>query len=86
MSEEDIGSANMIKDLYEGIMLAYLRCLHCGNQSIRQEKFLDIQLCVKNLFDKIYNDTLENALDHYFNPEKLEGDNQVFCETCQEKV
>ncbi len=41
---------------------------------------------MKNIFDKIYNDSLEKALQVYIKPEELSGDNAYACEKCDKKV
>jgi len=87
--EESLKSTNkenIINDFYEGTTVNYVKCLECGNESSRPENFLNIGLTVKNEFDKIYNDSLQKALQIFLKPEKLEGSNQYFCEICNKKV
>eukprot|EP00742_Colponemidia_sp_Colp-10_P003548 GILJ01003779.1.p1 GENE.GILJ01003779.1~~GILJ01003779.1.p1 ORF type:complete len:1161 (+),score=247.88 GILJ01003779.1:139-3621(+) len=78
--------ANFINDLYEGIMIDYVQCRECHHESSREDKFLDISLTVRNEFDKIYNDSVDKALENYLKPEILEGNNKYFCEKCNKKV
>eukprot|EP00358_Blepharisma_japonicum_P000054 CAMPEP_0202954480 /NCGR_PEP_ID=MMETSP1395-20130829/50840_1 /ASSEMBLY_ACC=CAM_ASM_000871 /TAXON_ID=5961 /ORGANISM="Blepharisma japonicum, Strain Stock R1072" /LENGTH=276 /DNA_ID=CAMNT_0049670025 /DNA_START=359 /DNA_END=1189 /DNA_ORIENTATION=+ len=75
----------MIKTLYEGSYIDYVKCLKCLKESSREDKFLDLSLTVKNEFDKIYNDSIEKALANYIRPEELSGDNQYFCDHCGSK-
>ena len=47
---------------------------------------MDISLTIKSEFDKIYNKSVEEALENYVTPEVLEGENQYECEKCAKKV
>jgi len=85
-SMKDPTKDSFINELYEGTTVNYVKCLECGYESSRPENFLNINLTVKNEFDKIYNDSLQKALQIYLKPEKLEGSNQYFCEDCNKKV
>jgi len=84
-SVEGTEQANMIKQLYEGTYVDYVKCMNCSHESSREDKFLDLSLTVKNIFDKIYNDSVEKALESYIRPEELTGENQYFCEKCNSK-
>mmetsp|Transcript_32739 Transcript_32739/g.56995 ORF Transcript_32739/g.56995 Transcript_32739/m.56995 type:complete len:1043 (+) Transcript_32739:920-4048(+) len=77
--------ASMITDLYEGVLHDYVKCLNCGTESRREDKFLDVSLTVKNIFDKVYNDSVEKALENYLKAEFLNGDNRYMCEICNSK-
>lgn len=76
---------NMIKDLYEGVYMDYVRCLECWNHNAKQDKFLDLSLNIKNPVSREYNDSIQKALKMHFRPEMLSGDNQYFCENCSAK-
>ena len=76
---------NMIKKLYEGKMIDYVKCSNCNQESKRKDTFLDLSLTVKSKFDNIYNDSLEKALFNFIKPEVLDEANQYFCENCQSK-
>jgi ubiquitin carboxyl-terminal hydrolase 47 len=82
LSVEATQQANMIKDLYEGTLMDYVECKNCKKASCREDKFLDISLTVRNEFDKIYNDSVEKALETYIKPDLLTGDNKYRCENC----
>lgn len=77
---------NFINDLYSGDTASIVRCLECGYQSERKDRFLDISLPVRNEFDKIYNSSLEMALLNMLREEKLEKENQYKCDRCDKKV
>lgn len=72
----------IINDLYQGVLIDYVKCLTCGTESQREDKFLDVSLAVRNDTDHIYNDSLEKALDTFVRPETLSGANQYSCEKC----
>ena len=75
----------MIKKLYEGKMIDYVKCSNCNNESKRKDTFLDLSLTVKSKFENIYNESLEKALYNFIKPEILDKGNQYFCNTCQSK-
>lgn len=74
----------MITELYEGTYVDYVKCLKCGTESVREDKFLDLSLAVKG--HNSYNDSLEKALREYVKPDVLTGDNKYHCENCAEKT
>jgi ubiquitin carboxyl-terminal hydrolase 47 len=80
------GDPDFISKLYEGCLGAYIQCLTCKTISTREENFRDLQLILHNDYQKIRNTSVEMALDNFFTPEKLEGDNMYFCSHCQHKV
>lgn len=75
----------MITELYEGQYVDYVKCLKCGTESTREDKFLDLSLAVRS-HNQQYNDSLEKALNNFVKPDHLCGDNKYFCETCGEKT
>ena len=76
----------MITELYEGLYVDYVKCLKCGKESAREDKFLDLSLAVKYSQDTEYNDSLEKALASFLKPDFLSGDNKYSCETCSERT
>ncbi|KRX10676.1 hypothetical protein PPERSA_08671 [Pseudocohnilembus persalinus] len=78
--------SNFIKDLYQGVIQSYVKCSECGYESIKEQVYNDIIITVKNIFDKIYNESLEKGLQRYLKPEILEGDNAYQCSQCNKKV
>lgn len=77
---------NFINDIFEGFSASVVECQECNFKSLRNDKFLDISLPIRNEFDKIYNNSLEMALSNYLKVEILDKDNKYYCETCQKKV
>lgn len=84
-SMEGTSQSNVINELYQGTYIDYVKCLKCNQESCREDKFLDISLAVRNDFEKIYNKSVEMALENFIKHEELTGDNQYFCETCKGK-
>lgn len=64
-----------ISELYQGTNKDFVKCLSCNYESKRDARFFDLQLTVKNEFDNIQNTSVESALKHFLNVDKLEGDN-----------
>jgi ubiquitin C-terminal hydrolase len=85
VSVKDTQQEQMINQLFEGVMVDYVKCEKCGYESQREDKYLDVSLAVRNEFDHIYNDSVEKALDNFVSVEHLTGENQYFCEKCQAK-
>ena len=74
-------------EIYEGLTQSYVKCLKCGNNSLRDDKFMDLSLPIRNEFGTgVLNSSVEMALENYIKPEMLSGDNQYFCEFCKVKV
>lgn len=84
-SVRDTDQHGMIKELYEGTLIDYVKCLHCNNESRREDRFLDLSLTVRSQFDHIYNDSIEKALSGYVHPWRLAGDDQYHCSNCDAK-
>lgn len=85
-SVKETSQSQIIQELYEGRYVDYVKCLKCGSESTREDKFLDLSLTIKNTFEKIYNDSIEKALHNFVKPEYLSDGNQYFCERCKSKV
>ena len=77
---------NFINEIFEGITSSVVKCCECNYESTRTDKFLDISLPIRNDYDKIYNNSLEMALNNYIKVETLEKDNQYSCDQCKKKV
>jgi ubiquitin C-terminal hydrolase len=77
----------VINDLYQGLITSYVKCQECTYESNNQEKFLDIQLPIRNEFGTgVVNSSVEMAIENYLKPDLLEGDNQYACSQCNKKV
>lgn len=84
-SVKDTDQSNLIQKLYEGKYVDYVKCLKCNNESVREDKFLDLSLTIRNKFENVYNDSIEKALDNFVRPEHLNGDNKYHCDHCGSK-
>ena len=70
-SMEGTNQSNVINELYQGTYSDYVKCLNCGYESCREDKFLDISLAVRSDFDKIYNKSVEMALENFIKQKNL---------------
>lgn len=82
---KDTAQADFINRLYEGKMVDYVKCLECGTEKQREDKFLDIPLPVRPFGSQIAYGSVEEALRAFVEPEILEGNNQYHCEKCNKK-
>lgn len=53
VSCEDTDQAGIIPELYEGIMVDYVKCKHCNYSSDKEVRFYDLNLTIRNEFDKL---------------------------------
>lgn len=77
--------ADLIKQLYEGKMMDYVKCLDCSTEKSREDTFLDIPLPVRPFGSTNAYESIEDALSAFVQPETLDGSNQYFCEKCNKK-
>ena len=77
---------NFVKKLYQGKTQSIIRCCECGYKSFNNDTFMDLSLPIMNMFEGIYNKSLEMAFMNFIKPENLDGDNKYFCEKCNKKV
>ena len=77
---------NFVKKLYQGKTQSIIRCCECGYKSFNNDTFMDLSLPIMNMFEGIYNKSLEMAFMNFIKPESLDGDNKYFCEKCNKKV
>ncbi|KAG7274443.1 hypothetical protein CRUP_033599 [Coryphaenoides rupestris] len=77
--------ADLINQLYQGKLKDYVRCLECGNESWRNDTYLDIPLVIRPFGASQAFGSVEEALQAFVQPETLDGPNQYFCERCKKK-
>ena len=65
---------NVIKDLFCGQYITYVKCINVDCETSRQEDFFDLQLDVRGLR------SVQESFTKYVQEEKLEGDNQYDAE------
>ena len=70
---------NFVKKLYQGKTQSIIRCCECGYKSFNNDTFMDLSLPIMNMFEGIYNKSLEMAFMNFIKPESLDGDNKYFC-------
>jgi ubiquitin carboxyl-terminal hydrolase 40 len=68
-----------VKSLFRGITTRYKTCLACGESTERPEEFFDLCLQVKNI------KSVGQSLQAMTAPESMDGDNAIYCDTCQSK-
>jgi len=71
--------AKCVNEKYFGETMNYCKCLECGYMSTRREPFLTFRLPI----DGVSN--LDEAIKAYTKAETLSGDNQWFCDKCNQK-
>ncbi|CAN1768243.1 Ubiquitin carboxyl-terminal hydrolase 26 [Linum perenne] len=74
---------SIVQDLFSGCVSHETKCSKCGNASeasSKMEDFYELELNVKGL------KSLNESLDDYLSVEKLDGDNQYFCSSCNMRV
>lgn len=59
---------HLIKELYEGQLVHFTKCLQCHSESAREEGFQDLILVIKNLYERVYSGCLELSLQRYIKP------------------
>ncbi|XP_014671778.1 PREDICTED: ubiquitin carboxyl-terminal hydrolase 38-like [Priapulus caudatus] len=81
----ELGS--IVRRVFGGTMAYTCRCLGCGAISRREEVFTDIPLAfpvelVAGVSDIAVDRSLCALIKHFFQPEKMEGENKYFCNSC----
>eukprot|EP00924_Labyrinthula_sp_SR-Ha-C_P006179 snap_masked-scaffold_54-processed-gene-1.31-mRNA-1 protein AED:1.00 eAED:1.00 QI:0/-1/0/0/-1/1/1/0/914 len=71
---------------FQGETENYICCLSCKKRSVKTESFLDVGLALSEFGSKKCHNSIQVCLQKYFEPEKLTGENQYYCDSCQSKV
>lgn len=84
--EEEANSKRLstIEKTFTGLLTTTYKCLTCGWKSRNMDSFRDLQLSfpdVKN--DCASNYSVQDLIEYYCSPEKLDGENQYFCDRCK---
>lgn len=82
---QNTSANNLIKNLYEGTMIDYVKCLECGTEKTREDSFLDIQLPIRPFGSNVSFKDIMESLNAFITPEILDGNNQYHCEKCNKK-
>lgn len=77
---------NFIDDLYAGELIDYIKCMDVDYQSERKDKFLDYSVAIRPFGAEESMKSIRECIEHYLEPEILDGDNQYFAESVGRKV
>eukprot|EP01080_Neovahlkampfia_damariscottae_P007867 gene7867-12337_t len=77
-------SETEIEKIFGGKFENITKCLKCKNETIKEEKFLDISLPL--LMDSQHFSTVNECLDNFFKEESMIKSNQIYCEKCKSKT
>ncbi|KAH6837262.1 ubiquitin-specific protease 25 [Perilla frutescens var. hirtella] len=78
----DISGAGetVVKEIFGGKLQSQVKCLSCGAESNKVDEIMDISL------DILHSGSLREALQKFFQPEILDGNNKYKCDNCKELV
>ncbi|KAI3702716.1 hypothetical protein L6452_28466 [Arctium lappa] len=74
------GGSTVVKEIFGGALQSQVKCLACGNESNKVDEIMDISIDVYN------SSSLKDALQNFFQPEILDGDNKYKCDNCRKLV
>ncbi|PHT43708.1 hypothetical protein CQW23_17733 [Capsicum baccatum] len=75
------GNGNtIVKDIFGGALQSQVKCLSCGAESNKVDEIMDVSL------DVLHSSSLKDALQKFFQPEVLDGNNKYKCENCKKLV
>lgn len=74
-----------IDKTFAGKLSTTYKCLSCGWESRNEDSFRELQLSFPDDKDECgaNNYSVQDLIDYYCSPEKLDGDNQYFCARCK---
>ncbi|EDW02390.1 ubiquitin carboxyl-terminal hydrolase 38 [Drosophila grimshawi] len=74
-----------IDKTFAGKLSTTYKCLNCGWESRNEDSFRELQLSFPDDKDDCgaANYSVQDLIDYYCSPEKLDGDNQYFCPRCK---
>ncbi|KAH8233100.1 hypothetical protein KR026_004332 [Drosophila bipectinata] len=77
--------ASTIDKTFAGKLSTTYRCLSCGWESRNEDSFRELQLSFPDDKDDCgaTNYSVQDLIEYYCSPEKLDGDNQYFCPRCK---
>ncbi|CAK9151795.1 unnamed protein product [Ilex paraguariensis] len=74
------GGNTVVKEIFGGALQSQVKCLSCGVESNKVDEIMDISL------DVLHSGSLKEALNKYFQPEVLDGNNKYKCDNCKKLV
>lgn len=74
-----------IDKTFAGKLSTTYKCLSCAWESRNEDSFRELQLSFPDDKDDcgVNNYSVQDLIDYYCSPEKLDGDNQYFCARCK---
>lgn len=73
-------TTSVVKDIFGGALQSQVKCLSCGAESNKTDDIMDISL------DVLHFNSLKQALQNFFQPEVLDGNNKYKCDNCKKLV
>ncbi|KAJ0102371.1 hypothetical protein Patl1_05051 [Pistacia atlantica] len=73
-------SSSVVKEIFGGALQSQVKCLSCGAESNKVDEIMDISL------DILHSGSLKDAMQKFFQPEVLDGNNKYKCENCKKLV
>ncbi|GAV60870.1 UCH domain-containing protein [Cephalotus follicularis] len=70
----------VVKEIFGGALQSQVKCLSCGAESNKVDEIMDISL------DVLHSSSLKQAMQKFFQPEVLDGNNKYRCENCKKLV
>ncbi|KAI9073868.1 hypothetical protein K1719_044140 [Acacia pycnantha] len=74
------GSNTVVKEIFGGALQSQVKCLSCGYESNKVDEVMDISL------DVLHSNSLKDAMQKFFQPEILDGNNKYKCDNCKKLV
>ncbi|KAJ6724525.1 UBIQUITIN CARBOXYL-TERMINAL HYDROLASE 42 [Salix viminalis] len=74
------GGASVVKEIFGGALQSQVKCLCCNYESNKVDEIMDISLDVLNSY------SVSDAMQKFFQPEVLDGNNKYKCENCKKLV
>ncbi|KAK9268687.1 hypothetical protein L1049_000447 [Liquidambar formosana] len=77
---EPFNGITVVKEIFGGALQSQVKCLSCGAESNKVDEIMDISL------DVLHSNSLKEAMQKFFMPEVLDGNNKYKCENCKKLV
>ncbi|XP_044503933.1 ubiquitin carboxyl-terminal hydrolase 25-like [Mangifera indica] len=71
---------SVVKEIFGGALQSQVKCLSCGAESNKVDEIMDICL------DVLHSSSLKDAMQKFFQPEVLDGNNKYKCDNCKKLV
>ncbi|KAA8524095.1 hypothetical protein F0562_010474 [Nyssa sinensis] len=77
---DGFNGSSVVREIFGGALQSQVKCLSCGKESNKIDDIMDISL------DVLHSSSLKDALQKFFQPEVLDGNNEYNCENCKKLV